>query len=155
MRTKVITLNRNRIYVAAGIILLLCTVVYLAACAPTVKRRKFVRKDCLDCHQAFADKIFKMKSVHLVVKEKQCEECHLRHGLVPRLIFKDQGNQICYNCHQKEKIGLDKSVVHTALKREKCITCHNPHASQADHLLGAEGSEFCYQCHKRTTMTRK
>ena len=155
LERKTIPLKRNRIYLAAGILLLLCTVVYLAACAPTVKRRKFVRKDCLDCHQPFADKYFKMKSVHPVTRDKQCEKCHLRHGIVPRLIFKEQGNQMCYTCHEKEKIGLDKSVVHTALKKEKCISCHNPHASQANHLLGAEGSEFCYQCHKKDSYEKK
>jgi predicted CXXCH cytochrome family protein len=114
-----------------------------------------VRKDCLDCHQAFADKYFKLKSVHPAVKEKECEKCHLRHGIVPRLILKKQGNQMCYTCHEKEKIGLGKSVVHTALKREQCISCHNPHASQASHLLGAEGSEFCYQCHKQANYERQ
>ena len=103
----------------------------LFACAETPQKRtlggapatgkKFVGKNCLDCHKKFTDKYLAMKNVHSVVKEKKCEECHLRHGIVPKLILKKEGNDICYPCHSKEKIGLNKSNVHTALKRGKCI----------------------------------
>ena len=144
-----ISLNRNRIFVAAGMVLLLCAVAYLADCANAPKKRTFVRKECLDCHQEFANTYMNMKSVHEVVKEKKCEDCHLRHGIVPKLLLKEPGNQICYSCHGVEKMGLDKSVVHPGLKKGKCISCHNPHASQASYLLKAEGKEVCYECHKR------
>lgn len=119
------------------------------------KGKKFVQKDCLDCHKKFADKYLGLKNVHAVVKQKKCEDCHLRHGLVPKLILKKEGNEVCYPCHTKEKIGLNKPNVHTALKRSKCIACHNPHASQAAHLLKAEGSEACFQCHKKENFEKK
>jgi predicted CXXCH cytochrome family protein len=106
---------------------------------------KFAKKDCLDCHKKFADKYMGMKNVHAVVKEKNCEGCHLRHGIVPKLLLKKDGNEVCFPCHSKEKIGLNKSNVHTVLKRGKCVTCHDPHASSAAHLLKKEGNEACYE----------
>src|SRR3972149_3129066 len=75
----------------------------------TSKGKKFVQKECLDCHKKFADKYMGMKNVHQVVKERKCEDCHLRHGLVPKLILKKEANEVCYTCHTKEKIGVNKS----------------------------------------------
>src|SRR4030043_813657 len=139
------------------LLVLLMGGVILSACAETPQQRtlggapaagkKFVSKDCLDCHKKFADKYLVMKNVHPVVKERKCEDCHIRHGLVPKLILKKEGNEICYPCHSKDKVGTNKANVHTALKRGKCVECHNPHASQSSHLLKAEGNQACYQCH--------
>jgi len=136
-------------------------------CMPVRKRRKkdarrcddrgkrFVSKDCLSCHKKFSEKYLGMKDVHLPVKEKKCEDCHLRHGLVPKLILKKEGNEICYPCHSKDKIGTNKANVHTALKRGKCIQCHNPHASQFGHLLKAEGMKLAFNVTRRRIMKRK
>ena len=150
--------------ILAGILLFVCGIL-LYACAETPQKRtlggaptggkRFVSKDCLSCHKKFSEKYLGMKNVHLPVKDKKCEECHLRHGLVPKLILKKEGNEICYPCHSKDKIGMNKTSVHTALNRGKCIQCHNPHASQFSHLLKAEGNEACFQCHKRRIMRRK
>jgi len=74
------SLNNKRTFVVVGILLLIYGTLYLAACAPSPRKRTFVRQDCLDCHKKFGDKYLKMKNVHGVVKEKKCEECHLRHG---------------------------------------------------------------------------
>jgi predicted CXXCH cytochrome family protein len=146
-------------------ILLFAVGVLLYACAETPQKRtlggaptggkKFVGKECLNCHKKFADKYLGMKDIHAPVKEKKCEDCHLRHGIVPKLLLKKEGNEICYPCHSKDKIGMNKSSVHTALKRGRCIQCHNPHASQASHLLKAEGNEACYQCHKKENYEKK
>ncbi|MDH3557358.1 MAG: hypothetical protein OES18_16065, partial [Deltaproteobacteria bacterium] len=40
-RASVTLLDRKRTYILAGVLLLLCALVYLAACAPTAKRRRF------------------------------------------------------------------------------------------------------------------
>ena len=61
-----------------------------------------------------------------VVKEGKCEECHLRHGIVPKLLLKKEGNELCFTCHTKEKIGMNRSKVHTALKTGKCTTLPQP-----------------------------
>lgn len=116
---------------------------------------RFAKKDCLDCHKKFADKYLGMKNVHAVVKQKNCEGCHLRHGIVPKLLLKKDGNEVCFSCHTKDKIGMNRSNVHTVLKRGKCITCHDPHASPAAHLLKKEGNEACYECHKKEDYEKK
>jgi predicted CXXCH cytochrome family protein len=116
-----------------GILLLLCGAVLFSACEPlSTKKRRFVRKECLDCHKEFAEQYLTVKNVHPVVKERKCETCHLRHGMVPKLLLKKKGNEVCYECHSREDIGMNKPKVHTGLKKGKCTLCHNPHASQAD-----------------------
>ncbi len=102
-----------------------------------------------------SDKYMSMKNVHQPVKDKKCEDCHLRHGIIPALILKINGNDLCLKCHTKEKIGLNKPNVHGALKTGLCTQCHNPHASNSPNLLQAEGNEACYQCHKRESFERK
>ncbi|MCP6658205.1 cytochrome c3 family protein, partial [Klebsiella pneumoniae] len=74
---------------------------------------------------------------------------HLRHGIVPKLLLKKDGNQLCFDCHGRDKIGLDKPKVHTPLRQGKCTLCHNPHASATPHLLKGDGPESCYGCHKK------
>ncbi len=89
-------------------------------------------RDCLGgCHKEFADKYMGLPNVHAVVREKKCEACHLRHGLVAKLAMKKDGDELCYGCHAKDKLGLNKAHVHSALRNGSCTLCHNPHASKA------------------------
>ena len=81
--------------------------------------------------------------------------CHLRHGLVAKLALKKDGNELCFTCHPKDKLGLSKAHVHTAVKSGQCSLCHNPHASQFDHLLNADAGELCYQCHDKADYEQK
>ena len=113
------------------------------------EQRKFERKGCLDCHKKLSEQYLSLKNLHPGMKEGNCEECHLRHGIVPKLLLKKEGNDLCFSCHAKEKIGLSEPKVHTVLKTGKCISCHNPHGSAGSHLLKAEGPEACYQCHQK------
>jgi len=70
---------------------------------PALAQRKFERKECLDCHTKFAGKYLGMKTIHAVVKEKKCEDCHLRHGKVPRCLLKKSGNDLCYTATARRK----------------------------------------------------
>src|SRR6185369_7176247 len=109
-------LRNTRIWVLAGIMLLACGGVPWLAAEGQAATKKFASKECTDCHTKFSDKYFSMKYLHTIVKEKKCEDCHIRHGRVPKLLLKKEGNQICLGCHTKEKIGLTKTHVHTPLK---------------------------------------
>ncbi len=113
------------------------------------QERQFKSKDCMECHGKFAEKMAPLKYQHTAVKQKKCEECHLRHGLVPRLVMKQPGNALCTTCHKRDALGLDKPFRHTALISGSCLTCHDPHGSNEPHLLKAKGAETCYACHKR------
>jgi predicted CXXCH cytochrome family protein len=119
------------------------------------QERKFQKKECLDCHKKFSEKYLSMKNLHPGMKEGKCEDCHLRHGIVPKKLMKRDGNDLCISCHNKEKLGLNQPKVHTVLKTGKCASCHNPHGSQGSHLLKAEGPEACYQCHKKEAYQQK
>jgi len=119
---------RKRIWIVMGALMLLCGVMLFISRDASWAQRKFERKGCLDCHKKFSDKYLSMKSVHLPVKEGKCEDCHLRHGIVPKMLLKKEGEEICFSCHAKEKLGMNRSKVHTALKSGKCSQCHNPHA---------------------------
>src|SRR5512133_2719154 len=91
---------------------LVCATLPTAAAA----QLKFKQKECLDCHTKQADKYAGYKYAHPAVRERKCEECHLRHGLVPKLLLKESGNGFCYRCHKRESIGMDKANVHSVLR---------------------------------------
>ena len=144
------TILRRRTLVFLCLILALSGAALLASQGSSfAQQRKFERKGCLDCHKKFSGKYLSLKVLHPGMKEGKCEDCHLRHGVVPKLLLKKDGNELCYSCHAREKIGLNLPKVHTVLKTGKCASCHNPHGSQGSHLLKAEGRESCYQCHKK------
>ena len=67
-----------------------------------------------------------MKNVHAPVKDNKCEDCHLRHGLVTKLVLKKDGNELCFTCHAKDKLGLSKAHVHTAVKSGQCVALPQP-----------------------------
>ena len=79
--------------------------------------RKFEAKACVECHEAFAEVVLQQKVLHPGVKDNTCETCHIRHGLVGKLILQKDGNALCLGCHSKESIGLDQPKVHSALTR--------------------------------------
>src|SRR5690242_4614772 len=112
-------------------------------------------KDCTECHKKFAEKYDGLKFTHGAVKQRRCEDCHLRHGIVPKLALKQAGNNLCFSCHKREAVGMDKPNVHPVLKSGKCTQCHDPHGTNAPHLLKAEGKQACFGCHKPEPFQRK
>src|SRR3954467_12162704 len=116
---------------------------------------QFARKECADCHQKFDERIGALKNVHPAVKQQKCEDCHLRHGIVPKSLLKQSGNALCLTCHEKKSIGLDKPNVHPVLKTGECTKCHDPHGSNARFMLKAEGASACATCHDRAPFEKK
>ncbi len=141
---------RAKLLSLAAMLLCMAAMFAIITCAPGPVRTtgKFTKKQCLDCHTDFKGKYFGMKSVHAVVKDQKCEDCHLRHGVLPKLLLKAQGNQLCLTCHKTDQIGMAKNKVHSALKNGQCIDCHNPHASEQSQLLKAAGDDLCFRCHQ-------
>ncbi len=148
-------MQKSRQLFIFGLVVLLGIFVSVFSTGTARAERTFARKDCSDCHKKFNDKYGSMKYAHTMVKENKCEDCHLRHGIVPKLLLKKDGNQLCLGCHPGDKIGLTKAKVHTPLKGGKCTACHNPHASQGRYLLNSSGNEACYQCHKKEIFEKK
>ncbi len=77
---------------------------------------QFKQQQCLDCHKDFGKKYFSMKYLHPGIKESKCEDCHLRHGIIPKLLLKESGDELCLKCHNVKSLGLDRKYVHSALK---------------------------------------
>lgn len=117
--------------------------------------RKFKRKECLDCHTEEAKKFSAFRFTHEAVKKGECEACHQRHGIVPKLLLKESGNKLCYSCHKPASIGMDQPNVHAVLRTGSCTQCHAVHGSNAPHMLKAEGSAACWECHDRKAFERK
>src|SRR5208337_4444611 len=99
--------NGRSKFVLIGMIFFLCGSLLYAARDGMAAQRSFTQKDCLACHKKFADTYLGMKYLHPLMKEHKCEECHLRHGIVPKLLLRKEGNELCYSCHAKEKIGMN------------------------------------------------
>ena len=85
-------------------------------------RRKFKKKECLDCHdhEAWAEATFSKPVLHEPVKEKKCQSCHQRHGLVGALLLKQDGNELCLSCHEPKTLGLDLPNAHAPDRRGRC-----------------------------------
>ena len=118
--------------------------------------RQFKKKECVDCHGEFSKTYMGLKNQHPGLQEGKCQNCHLSHGIVGKLLLVEEGNNLCFRCHEKAEFNLDKKTkVRSALLRGKCASCHNPHASDADNLLTAEGPKMCYRCHAEEKYTKK
>lgn len=116
----------NKVSILAIVLFCSCLVVFGLNSKSDAKKRTFAKKGCLDCHTDFADKYLSMKNVHKVVAEQKCEECHLRHGIVAKLLLKEDGNELCYTCHKVEELNLDQEYVHTAVSRENAFPATTP-----------------------------
>ena len=103
----------------------------------------FRKKDCLDCHKKEAAAYQKLEYAHTAVKKGKCEDCHLRHGIVAKLLLKEPGNALCTKCHKRETLGLDKPNVHSVLRRGFCRDCHAAHRSNAPQPLYSACGRWC------------
>ena len=81
--------SRQRLLPAVLSVLLTGGVLLLSGQADAAKKRTFKRKECVECHTQFKEEVLSRSNVHDAMKEGDCEQCHLRHGLVGKLILKD------------------------------------------------------------------
>ncbi len=124
----------------------------VAAVAPAADR--FKAKACLDCHKDMSAQV-KASKAHEPFKNKQCETCHLPHGILGKLILKAQGADLCLPCHQDVAAACSLAVVHEPLKAKTCTNCHNPHGTGKRAMLSAEGDASCFSCHDRSAFERQ
>ena len=136
-----------------GIILVsLGLLILIAGCGPAPERAP-IKRTCAECHP---DKAAKYQSgiVHSPVKEKNCEACHLPHGIVPAVVMRQQSPFVCLPCHAEFKEAGSKTSVHEPVNKGKCEVCHEDHNSQYPKLLKAAPEEVCFGCHDRKEFTR-
>src|SRR6266511_6272731 len=76
--------------------------VALAAPAAAAPARQFKSKQCVDCHTKQAKRFASLKVVHSAVRKNACEDCHLRHGMIQKLVLKEPGNGLRSEEHTSE-----------------------------------------------------
>ena len=115
---------------------------------------KIAKKGCVDCH---ADEYARLSkgNVHKPVLDKNCEGCHIPHGLLGAVILKADDSFLCYTCHEKDRPKLEKGSVHPPLKEGKCLVCHNPHSSPFKGITRIGGNDLCYNCHPKEGFAKK
>jgi len=106
----------------------------------------FKAKTCVDCHADVKQETGR-KHAHAPFKDRDCEACHLPHGVVGALVLKADDKELCLTCHQDLEPVLRQAVVHRPAARGKCDACHDPHGSGFPALLPAESGEACFACH--------
>ena len=128
---------------------------FVLSCAPTTPTRKpDIKKTCAQCHPEIVA-TYENGFVHQPVKEKNCEACHLNHGLVPMVVMRQPVPTVCLPCHPAlNKTGSKKSA-HKPVSNGKCKACHEPHNSEHPNLLNTAAEKICYNCHKPEPFTRE
>lgn len=103
-------------------------------------------KLCLECHDAFKEKL-KNPFVHTPVKTGECTECHNPHSSSHGKLLDENPNKICNKCHEGIVPKNPKSG-HKVVMEGNCVKCHDPHASNNKFVLLKAGNELCFDCHK-------
>ena len=132
---------------------------------------------CYNCHDAIQTSIINFKVIHGATKiNKSCLNCHSPHSSDNAKLLKNEGNELCFSCHNKvieanghkipnikQKVTISK-VIHAAIE-DGCITCHKPHSSDRKNLLAAQfpSDEYtvvspdsfalCFNCHDAALIT--
>ena len=124
--------------VVAGVLLLLPCVREAAA--------QQARKTCVDCHAEMVAKL-QQGVVHAPVREKNCDACHLPHGIIGGTFLRQEQPELCLRCHQ--------NLAPVAVKKGNCSACHASHNSPNARLLLKDRKELCYGCHERSHFEKK
>ncbi|UCF89155.1 MAG: hypothetical protein JSV70_02605 [bacterium] len=103
---------------------------------------------CGECHKEWSDKVGAQKVLHSPFEEADCEVCHEDHGDTNKLTLVEDGNALCYQCHDEPGEG---SRVHAAVEDEGCLGCHSPHGSGNRALLLEVPEDLCIGCHDDPT----
>ena len=110
--------------------------------------------DCSGCHSPHGSNRsgILQDTVHPPLVEKSCDTCHNPPGSAQPSGVKQQGTELCRQCHQDwvEK-ALGKQRVHwPMLSEDGCSQCHSPHAARQKSLLPHRTGAVCGQCHGDT-----
>jgi len=107
--------------------------------------------NCISCHNPHGSNnrgiVFDV--AHAAVTKRKCKECHQSPT---SLKTKQQGTQLCRNCHRKMvEETFDKNRVHWPLiDNVGCLHCHGPHATKEKKLLKESVINVCGKCHSDT-----
>jgi len=104
-------------------------------------------KLCLECHDAFKEKL-KSQFVHTPVKNGECSECHDPHTSPHGKLLSEDTSKVCFKCHEDVVPQKAKSA-HKIAMEGNCVKCHDAHGSNHKNNLLKAGNELCFSCHKK------
>jgi predicted CXXCH cytochrome family protein len=55
--------------------------------------------------------------------------------------------KLCFQCHQKVSLELQKIEQHQPFAKANCLSCHDPHASKFSSITSADEHDLCLTCH--------
>jgi len=102
---------------------------------------------CLNCHEN-KDHIGWKGSEH-ESGDIACASCHKLHISDDPVLAKKTQSQVCYTCHQKQRIEFSKPSSHPVrFGQLGCSDCHKTHGSITENLLARPTlNQTCYSCH--------
>ncbi|NIO36516.1 hypothetical protein GTO27_02310, partial [Candidatus Bathyarchaeota archaeon] len=62
-------------------------------------------------------------------KQVECASCHNPTTDPDPLNVIAPDGELCYICHEKEKIDFSTDYIHPITDKGQCLSCHSPHAS--------------------------
>ncbi len=102
---------------------------------------------CQECHGTMATE----KSVHWHVRQGECFACHRPHSAPARKLLTTAGEQLCYDCHSKER--LLGAYPHAPAAAGDCLACHDPHQAKGNGLVKLAEKPLCFSCHDKAIAT--
>ena len=62
-------------------------------------------------------------------------------------VLNQSGSELCFTCHEEERIAFNKQYIHSPVEQGDCVVCHNPHTAKYEFMLSESIPELCYSCH--------
>ncbi|MBU0482385.1 MAG: hypothetical protein KKG47_14930 [Proteobacteria bacterium] len=120
-------------------------------------KRGSIKELCAGCH---GTRLTDFPNLHEPVKEGDCIACHNPHVSDFAGLLYEDGNKMCFRCHEVREKEFAREHVHEPLKKG-CVICHDPHGSVAGNHLRTELDEngryipgqsmkdSCLVCHRK------
>jgi len=115
---------------------------------------------CLGCHGledlVLGDAVFESETaaanasttnLHAPVANANCSGCHSPHGSEIEGMLARENDDLCYGCHNQEKISFQEGKVHAPVAGGDCNSCHTPHGTTEAGLRKVSEPDLCTQCH--------
>ncbi len=103
---------------------------------------------CFNCHDR--DSYLGGSTVHAPLEELECTLCHNAHAADGANLLSQQGNDLCFECHEDKKGDLDLAHQHDPVG-DDCLSCHVVHSSDHSGLLTGSQETVCGECHSDAT----
>jgi predicted CXXCH cytochrome family protein len=110
-------------------------------------------EDCTSCHSGHSsvDKGVLGPFGHSVFLSGKCGECHNPIAAGETITTRQDGDDLCYDCHGRDdpRVKYVDNDVHVKDVKNSCVMCHDHHASDRRNFTKSE-PKLCIECHEMT-----